>query len=164
VQHVGVQGPYIKTKLSQIPFTFSQDDLCLKDFPHKDAMVTSRVIKGFAVHNVLVDTGSVVDIIFVKAFRQMQEPEDKLRDSALPLCGFRGQQVMALRKLIMPVTFDYVNNTRIEEVMFDVIDMEFPYNVVIERGTLNVFEIVLHLAYLCMKIPNNQGVVSVYGS
>jgi hypothetical protein len=50
--------------------------------------------------------------IFVKAFRQMQEPEDKLQDSAFPLCGFGGQQVMAPGKLIMPVTFGYVNNTR----------------------------------------------------
>jgi hypothetical protein len=30
------------------------------------------------VHNVLVDAGSAVDIIFLKAFKQMQEPEDKL--------------------------------------------------------------------------------------
>jgi hypothetical protein len=67
-------------------------------------------------------------------------------------------------KLIMPVTFRYVNNTRTVDVMFNVVDMEFPYNVVIRRGTLNVFEAVLYLAYLCMKIPNNQGVISVYGS
>ena len=71
---------------------------------------------------------------------------------------------MALGKLIMPVTFRYVNNTRTVDVMFNVVDMEFPYNVVIRRGTLNVFEAVLYLAYLCMKIPNNQGVISVYGS
>jgi hypothetical protein len=57
VQHVGVQGPFIKSKWSHIPITFSQEDLQLKDYPHNDAMVISYVIKGFLVHNVLVDTG-----------------------------------------------------------------------------------------------------------
>jgi hypothetical protein len=94
------------------PNYFSQDDLRLKDYPHRDAMVISCVIKGFVVHNVLVDTGRAIDIIFVKAFRQMEELEDKLHDSAFPLCGFGGQQVMALGKIIMLVTFGYVNNTR----------------------------------------------------
>jgi hypothetical protein len=70
VQHVGVQGPFIKSKWSHIPITFSQEDLQLKDYPHNDAMVISCVIKGFLVHNVLVDTGSTADIIFAKAFRQ----------------------------------------------------------------------------------------------
>jgi hypothetical protein len=39
VQHVGVQGPFIKSKWSHIPITFSQDDLQLKDYLHNDAMV-----------------------------------------------------------------------------------------------------------------------------
>jgi hypothetical protein len=73
VQHVGVQGPYIKSKWSHVPITFSKEDLQLKDYPHNDAMVMSFVIKGFLVHNVLVDTGSAADIIFARAFRQMQD-------------------------------------------------------------------------------------------
>jgi hypothetical protein len=82
--------------------------LHLKDYPHRDAMVISCVIKGFVVHNVLVDTGSAADIIFAKAFKQIQEPEDRIQDSTSPLYGFGGQQVMALGKLAMPITFGYV--------------------------------------------------------
>jgi hypothetical protein len=98
-------------------------------------MVISYVIKGFIVHNVLVDVGSAVNIIFVKAFKQMQELEYKLQDSSFPLCGFGGQQVMALGKLTMTITFGYVDNRRTKEIMFEVVDMEFPYNAVIGTGT-----------------------------
>jgi hypothetical protein len=68
---------------------------------------------------------------------------------------------MTLGKLIVPITFKYVNNTRTKEVTFEIVDMEFSYNAVIGRGTVNVFEAVLHSAYLCMKVPNNQVVISV---
>jgi hypothetical protein len=157
VQHVGVQGPFIKSKWSHIPITFSQEDLQLKDYPHNDAMVISCVIKGFLVHNVLVDTGSAADIIFAKAYRQMQEPEDKIYDATHPLCGFGGRQIVALGKITMLVTFGYVHNTRTEQVTFDIVDMEYPYNAIISRGTLNDFEAILYPAYLCMKIPSEQG-------
>jgi hypothetical protein len=45
----------------------------------------NKWIKGFLVHNVLVDTSSAADIIFAKAFRQMQEPDDKVHDATHPL-------------------------------------------------------------------------------
>jgi hypothetical protein len=46
----------MKSKWSHVPITFSQEDLLLKDYPHNDAMVISCVIKGFLVHNFLIDT------------------------------------------------------------------------------------------------------------
>jgi hypothetical protein len=79
VQHVGVKGPFIKSRWSHISITFSQEDLQLKDYPHNDAM-------------------------------------------------------------------------------------EYPYNAIIGRGTLNAFEAILHLAYLCMKIPSDQGPIAIHGS
>jgi hypothetical protein len=42
--------------------------------------------------------------------------------------------------------------------------MEYPYNTIIGRGTLNVFEAILHPAYLCMQIPSHQGLIVVHGS
>jgi hypothetical protein len=159
VQNVGVQGPFIKSRWSHIPITFSQEDLQLKDYPHNDAMVISCVIKGFLVH-----TGSAADIIFAKAFRQMQEPEDKIHDATHPLCGFGGRQIVALDKITMLVTFGFVNNTRTEQVVFDIVDMEYPYNAIIGLGTLNAFEAILHPAYLCMKIPSDEGPIAIHGS
>jgi hypothetical protein len=136
VHHVGVQGPFIKSKWSHIPITFSQEDLQLKDYPHNDSMVISCVIKGFLVHNVLVDTCSATNIIFAKVFRKMQEPNDKIHDATHPLYGFGGRQIVALGKITMPITFSYIHNTRTEQVVFDIIDMEYPYNTIIGRGTL----------------------------
>jgi hypothetical protein len=164
VQHVGVQGPFIKSKWSHIPITFSQEDLRIKDYPHNDAMVISCVIKGFLVHNFLVDTDNAADIIFAKAFRQMQEQDDKIHDATPLLCGFGGRQIVALDKITMPITFGYVHNTRTEQVAFNIVDMEYPYNAIIGRGTLNAFEAILHPAYLCMKIPSDQGPIAVHGS
>jgi hypothetical protein len=127
-------------------------------------MVISCVIKGFLVHNVLVDTSSTSDIIFAKAFRQIQELEDKIHDATHPLCGFGGRQITTLGKITMPVTFDFVHNTRTEHVVFDIVDLEYPYNAIIGRGTLNAFESILHSTYLCMKIPSEQGPITVHGS
>jgi hypothetical protein len=94
----------------------------------------------------------------------MQEPEDKIHDAIHPLCGFRGRQIVALGKITISVTFGYVHNTRIEQVVFDIVDMEYPYNAIIGQGTLNAFEAILHPAYLCMKIPSEQGPIAVHGS
>jgi hypothetical protein len=71
---------------------------------------------------------------------------------------------VALGKITTPITFDYVHNTRTKKVVFDIGDMDYPYNAIIGRGTLNAFESILHPAYLCMKIPSDQGPIAVHGS
>jgi hypothetical protein len=47
------------------------------------------------------------------------------------LCGFRGRKIVALGKITMSVTFGYVHSTRTEQVIFDIVDMEYPYNAII---------------------------------
>jgi hypothetical protein len=64
----------------------------------------------------------------------------------------------------MPITFGYVHNTRTEQVVFDIVDMDYPYNSIIGRGTLNAFKAILHPVYLCMKIPSDQGQIAIRGS
>jgi hypothetical protein len=54
---------------------------------------------------------------------------------------------MALGKQAMPITIDYVNNTRIKEVLIEIIDLDFPYNAIIGRGTLNILCNTLNSGY-----------------
>jgi hypothetical protein len=64
----------------------------------------------------------------------------------------------------MLITFSYVHNTRTWQIVFDIVDMEYPYNAIIGQGTLIAFEAILHPAYLCMKMPSDQGPIAVHGS
>jgi hypothetical protein len=64
----------------------------------------------------------------------------------------------------MIITFSYVHNTRTWQIVFDIVDMEYPYNAIIGQGTLIAFEAILHPAYLCMKMPSDQGPIAVHGS
>jgi hypothetical protein len=42
--------------------------------------------------------------------------------------------------------------------------MLYPYNAILWWGLLNIFEAVLHLAYLCLKVPATFGVIIIFGT
>jgi hypothetical protein len=64
----------------------------------------------------------------------------------------------------MLVAFGYVHNIRTKDITFDIVDMEYPYNAIISKGTLNAFKAILYPSYICMKIPSNQGPISKHRS
>jgi hypothetical protein len=63
----------------------------------------------------------------------------------------------------LPVSFGTVSNARTKKIVFDVVDMYYPYNTLFRRGTLNAFEAVISYSYLCMKMPAINGVITVHG-
>jgi hypothetical protein len=79
------------------------------------------------------------------------------------LYGFGGRVIHALGKVVLPVSFGIVQNARTEYLSFDVVEMYYPYNGILRRGFLNKFEAVIHQAYLCVKIPATQGVITIWG-
>lgn len=56
-----------------------------------------------------------------------------------------------------------MHNTRAKDITFDIVDMGYPYNAIIDRGTSDAFQAIVHPTYLCMKISSNQGPISVHG-
>ena len=113
------------------------------------------------VHNVLVDNGSATDVITSKTYTQMGFEDKELKPSASPLCGFGGKKIDVIGSTLLEVSFGQGANHRSEDIIFDVVNIDYPYNAIIGRPTLNAFEAVLHPAYLTMKIPRRFEVITV---
>jgi hypothetical protein len=164
INHVAITGPVMQTKWSHMPLTFDARDVDLCSAPHIDAMVINCSVAGWDVHKVLVDNGSQADIIFLHAFDRMGISHSLLKPSDNPLCGFGGKGTFPVGKIELPLSFGVAPNARSEQVTFDIVDMVYPYNAIMGRGSINKFEAAIHRLYLCMKILGPQGAITVYGN
>jgi hypothetical protein len=164
VNHVALTGPVVQTKWSHVPLTFDARDVDLRSAPHVDAMVIDCSVAGWDLHKVLVDNGSQADINFLHAFDRMGISHSLLKPSDNPLYGFGGKGTFPVGKIELPLLFGVAPNARSEQVTLDIVDMVYPYNAIMGRGSINKFEAAIHGLYLCMKIPGPQGVITVYGN
>jgi hypothetical protein len=87
-----------------------------------------------------------------------------LKPSDNPLYGFGGKGTFPVGKIELPLSFGVAPNAWSEHVTFDIVDMVYPYNAILGRGSINKFEAVNHGLYFCMKIPGPQGIITVYGN
>jgi hypothetical protein len=161
VQNIYVEGRVERTRRSHIPITFLEEDVRLQGFPHNDALVIEASIASWTLGKLLVDNGSLADIIFTDAYDKMGLSRNLLQPPDTPLYGFGGCVIHAIGKVSLPVSFGTVQNARTEYLFFDVVEMYYPYNGILGRGFLNKFEAIIHQAYLCMKILATQGVITI---
>jgi hypothetical protein len=119
---------------------------------------------GKNVRRVLVDNGSLADILTWQCFSGMRFKREDLQKAEHPLYGFGNKRIEALGKIDVNVTFGQDATMRTEVITFDVVDFAYPYNAIFDRNTINKFAAVIHQGYLLMKIPTAVGVISVYGS
>jgi hypothetical protein len=164
INHVAITGPVVQTKWSHVPLTFDARDVDLRSAPHIDTMVINYSVAGWDLHKVLVDNGNQADIIFLHAFDRMGIYHSLLKPSDNPLYGFGGKGTFPVGKIELPLSFGVAPNARSEQVTFDIVDMVYPYNAIMGRGSINKFEAAIHGLYLCMKILGPQGVITVYGN
>jgi hypothetical protein len=164
VNHIALTGPVVQTRWSHVPLTFDARDVDMCSAPHIDAMVINCSVAGWDLHKVLVDNGSQADIIFLHAFDCMGISHSLLKPSDNPLYGFGDMGTFPMGKIELPLSFGVAPNARSEQVTFDIVDMVYPYNAIMGRGSINKFEAVIHGLYLCMKILGPQGVITVYGN
>jgi hypothetical protein len=147
-----------------MPITFSSQDIKLASFPHIDSMVITVHIDRWDVTKILIDNDCQTKIIFLRAFNKMGFDRKQLQESMKPLYGFGGKRIEPIRVITLPVSFGTRKNPRTEFIIFDVVDMLYPYSAIFGRGLLNTFEAVLHSGYLYLKIPATFRIIFIFGS
>ena len=92
----------------------------------------------FDVHKVLVNPGSVVDLLQLPALRQMKVPLDKLSSTAIILSRFNGATMLIVGDIALPVKVGSVT----QQVLFSMVEDLGPYNAIIGQAWLHAMKAV----------------------
>ena len=95
--------------VSKIPWldttiTFSDSDMEGCKHPHDDPLVIRAVVANKTIHRVVVNNGSLVNIIFASAFDKMGIGREKLEPINAYLRGFSGERVLPLGSIQLVLT------------------------------------------------------------
>jgi hypothetical protein len=60
---------------------------------HDDALVVTMIVVNYTIHRILVDNGSLADILYWSVVQQMGISPDKIKPFGSPLVGFTREQV-----------------------------------------------------------------------
>ena len=72
---------------------FSEEDARGVKQPHDNPLVIMLMIEGFNTRRILVDNGSLANIIYLSAFQQLKLDPRRLRPFDSPLISFHGDRV-----------------------------------------------------------------------
>jgi hypothetical protein len=106
-------------------------------------LITAPIFANMRLHHVLIDGGAELNVISHAAFKQLQIPGSQLGPSR-PFSGVGPQLVYPLGSIALPVTFGTEENSRTENVQFDVVEVNLPFNAIIGRPALYRFMAIAH--------------------
>ena len=128
--------------------------------PHYDALVLTLCINGFDVHRVLVDLGSVTNLLQLPAFNQMELSSQMLNLVRRVHSGFNGTTTTTLGDITLPVQAGSVT----QQVLFSVIQDLGPYNCIIGRIWLHSMKTVPLTYHQIVSYLTNAGQVNLLSS
>ncbi|XP_075665378.1 uncharacterized protein LOC142635047 [Castanea sativa] len=151
------------SRINNPPIGFSEKDARRLHHPHDDALVVTIQAGDYNIHRVLVDNGSLADILYYPAFQQMGIEKERLVPNNTPLVGFGGARVFPLDVITLAVTIGDYPQRITRNVAFLVVDCSSAYNAIIGRPTLNLWKAITSTYHLMIKFPTDCGVGELRG-
>ena len=139
---------------------FSNEDMVGTIQPHDDALVVTLRIGGYDVRRVMVDQGSVVDIMYPDLYKGLGLKPEDLTTYNSPLVSFKGRMVAPKGLIRLPVQA----GMDVVEVDFIVVDVFSPYTTIMGRPWLHTLKAVSFTLHQKVKYPSGGQVLEIVGS
>ncbi|CAL2277513.1 unnamed protein product [Prunus armeniaca] len=120
--------------------------------PHSDPMINKADIANFDIGQILIDTGSSVNVLFADAFKILIIKHQYLNKDITPLLCFSGDVVEPIGSVQLPLAIGTAPRRTIVYTHFLVVDCLTAYNAIIDRLALTRMKTILS-PHIC---PSNS--------
>ena len=146
-----------KRKLKRTPYypiiSLTEEDFEGIDKNLDDPIIILVVAANFLVKKVLMDQGISADLLYLPTLRKIGIPKKELRPFDRNLIGFFGEQVSIKGYIDLLTLFGIAPLVKTIHIRHLVIDFWTPYNMLLDRTSLNNLGVVVSTPHLTMKFP-----------
>ena len=143
---------------------FREADARWVHHPHSNALVITARVTNRNVYCLMVDDGSVVDILYLSAYKRMSLTEDDLDPDSSLLYSFTRDHVVP--KVLAKLTIMVGEHPRTSIVLanFVVVDALSAINEIIGRPLVKALKVATSIYHLTMKFQTVEGTGEVRGN
>ena len=138
---------------------FSDEDKIRTIQPHDDTLVITLRIGGYDVKRVMVDQGSVTEIMYHDLYKGLSLNAEDLTPNSSSLVSFEGKIIIPKGQIRLPVQ----TGSETVEVDFIVVDAYSPYIAIVVRPWLHTLGVVSSTLHQKVKYPSEGQIEEILG-
>ncbi|KAF5464252.1 hypothetical protein F2P56_014344 [Juglans regia] len=148
---------------SPITISFGEDDCKGVLYSHDDALIVTMLIANYTTQRILIDNGSLADILLWELYEKMGIGPGRLRPAPMTLKGFFVKTVQPVGSIALPVIVGSSLSTTTTMIDFLVVRTRSAYNTIIGHPTLNAIKAITSTYHLKVKFPTKASIGEVCG-
>lgn len=127
-------------------------------------MVISIIVANFEMYKIMIDSGSLINILFYDAFTRMKLIIDRLKPMLSFLYGFHREANVPKGVITLSMTLGTYSHHLDFMTDFMVVKIPSTYNMILDRPFLRMAKAMLSTHYLVMNFPTKDKIGEVRGN